>query len=188
VNGKYYVGQTKKKDLHKYFTFKKWCARTGRSNHMPVIYAIAKYGWENFTVDILALPKTMEQMNDLERAWIIVLNSRNPELGYNLAIGGGKVCIPLSEETKAKIGAANKGRKPKGYIRTELHRQQLRDRMKGNKVGKKITAEVVRQWRKNETNEQKQIRYSALKRAWDRYTPEEKAERCSKMRCKKKGG
>lgn len=168
VNGKYYVGQTKKKNLQKYFIFKRWCARVGKKTNMPIVKAIAKYGWDNFIVDILAIPETPEQMNDLERIWIILLNARDPEFGYNLCIGGGKGQLTLSEEWKAKIGAANKGRKPRGYVRTELHRQQLRDRMKGNSLGTKFTSESGRLAILNETPENKAKRIAGIQRSWDR--------------------
>jgi len=169
LNGKYYVGKTKKKDLQKYFTFKKWCAKKGGNYHrMPVIAAIAKYGWDSFTVDVLSIVDTEEQVNDLECLWIVLLNSRNPDIGYNIAIGGGRVCAPLSEATKDKISAANKGRKPKGYIRTDLHRQQLRDRMKGNNIGTKFTSETARLAMINETPENKTKRIAGIQAAWDR--------------------
>jgi group I intron endonuclease len=168
INGKYYVGQTKKNDLQKYFTFKKWCATSGNYYKMPIISAIAKYGWENFTVDVLAEPQTKEQMDNLERVWIVLLDSRNPDLGYNIAAGGSGIGIAHSQETKDKIGLANKGRKPKGYIRTELHKQQLRDRMQGNKVGKKFTSESARLAIMCETPENKAKRIAGIQRAWDR--------------------
>ena len=146
VNGKYYVGQTKKKNLQKYFIFKRWCARVGKKTNMPIVKAIAKYGWDNFIVDILAIPETPEQMNDLERIWIILLNARDPEFGYNLCIGGGKGQLTLSEEWKA----------------------QLRDRMKGNSLGTKFTSESGRLAILNETPENKAKRIAGIQRSWDR--------------------
>lgn len=169
INGKYYIGKTKKNDLCKYFVFKRWCAKKGGHYHrMPIIAAIAKYGWESFIVEILGTAETEENLNELEQLWIILLNSRDPEIGYNIAIGGGRVCAPLSEETKAKIGAANKGRKPKGYVRTDLHRQQRKDAMKGNTLGKKFVSGTSANYILNETPEQKTIRSASIKAAWAR--------------------
>lgn len=156
VNGKYYVGRTVSKNLKRYLCCKKSNAKTGKRTHgMPIINAIAKYGFENFYIDILAEPKTVEDLDNLERLWIILLDSRNPKLGYNVQAGGTKGFLgrTMPDEAKLKIGAANKGKKPKGYIRTEEHRQQLRERMLGNKIGRKITSEIVTQWKANENPE-----------------------------------
>ena len=131
VNGKYYVGKTTHHNLDWYLSVKRWAARNKKDHVMPVVRAMAKYGVENFSVDVLAVSDKVEELNNLERLWIIILNSRDATLGYNICSGGdvGRLGIPQSQETKDKIGHANKGRKPVGYVRTETHRQQLRDRV-----------------------------------------------------------
>lgn len=151
VNGKYYVGKTVNKNLRRYLvTQKVWRAKAGRFvGGMPIIMAIAKYGWDNFIVNVISTATSQEQLNNLERLWIIVLNARDSTVGYNIAVGGGIVGVPCSDVAKAKISAANKGRKPVGYIRTDEHRKQLSDRMQGNKIGRKITPEIAAQWRKS---------------------------------------
>jgi len=142
INGKYYVGKTVSKNLNRYLSVKRWAARHRKGYPMPVVRAMAKHGIENFFVDVLAIPENAEELDNLERIWIILLDSRNPKLGYNVLPGGdtGRLGLPCSDEAKQKIGIANKGRKPVGHTRTEAHRQQLRDRMRGNRIGKKITA------------------------------------------------
>jgi group I intron endonuclease len=160
INGKYYVGKTSNKNLNSYLSKKRWDARYRPDMSIPVIRAMAKYGVDNFLVDILAIPITIEELNILERIWIIILDSRNPLFGYNVWPGGdiGRLGIPCSEEAKLKIGIANKGRKPVGYVRTELHRKQLRNRMLGNKIGIKITPEIAAVWKAKETPEQRKLR------------------------------
>jgi len=170
INGKYYVGKTVSINLNRYLSVKRWAARHRKNYPMPIVRAMAKYGIDNFSVDILAVPNGREELGNLERIWILFLDSRNPKLGYNVWPGGdiGRLGIPCSEEAKKKIGAANKGRKPMGYIRTELHRQQLRDRMMGNRLGTKFTSESARLAIKNETPENKAKRIAGIQRAWDR--------------------
>ena len=87
-----------------------------------------------------------------------------------MTAGGDKsrLGIPLSEETKAKIGAANKGRKPKGYVRTEEHRKQLSERMQGNDKGVKITPELAAKWNAVHTPEwrkERSLKAHAARRA-----------------------
>jgi group I intron endonuclease len=183
VNGKYYVGKTVHRNLNSYLSVKRWAARHGKFQGMPVVCAMAKYGVDNFSVDVLAVAYTPEELDELERLWIIALNSRDTAIGYNVNLGGsaGRLGMPCSEEHKIRIGAANRGRKPKGYVRTEEHRRQLRERMRGNKIGKKITPEMVAMWKATETPETKRKRHAAIKAEWDRCTPEQKSERCRKM-------
>lgn len=168
-NGKYYVGKTVHHNLNSYLSNKRCVARKGSVKY-PIVAAIAKYGIDNFDVQVLAEPVTIAELNNLEQLWIVLLNSQDPKFGYNILSGGevSRLGIACSEDTKRKIGQANKGKKPKGYVRTDKHRQQLRDRMRGNKIGIKITSEIAKQWKDKETLEQKQTRCKAIKAAWDR--------------------
>lgn len=137
INEKYYIGKTTNPNLHWYLSNKRWAAKHGNPGNMPIVDAISKYGLDNFAIEILATANNDEELCSLEKLWIGLLNSRNSDCGYNICMGGeGRVGIPCTEDHKRKIGLANKGRKPKGYIRTEKHRQQIRERMKGNKNGK----------------------------------------------------
>lgn len=166
-NGKYYVGKTNHKNLNSYLSTKRCFAKKKVNVGMPVVKAMSEFGVDKFIVDVLATPNSTEDLDNLEKVWIILLDARNPELGYNVCLGGGtgRTGVKTSEETKARIGAANKGRKPKGYIRTELHRQQLRDRMKGNNVGVKFTSESAKQAALNMTVEQRKERSLLMHRA-----------------------
>ena len=50
--------------------------------------AINKYGWENFTSEILAQDLTKEEAERLEKYYIKLYDSTNPKKGYNITIGG----------------------------------------------------------------------------------------------------
>lgn len=181
INGKYYVGKTVSKNLTRYLSGKRWAARHGQCRTMAIVNAMAKHGVDNFSSSVLAVAASREQLDALERLWIIVLDSRNSAIGYNISAGGGGASRPCSEETKRRIGIANKGRKPKIYVRTEEHRQQLRDRMQGNDKGIKLTREFALAQLASETEEQKKARFASIKSSWDRYTPEQRAARIKKM-------
>jgi hypothetical protein len=74
VNGKFYVGKHKTKDLNDgYLGSGKLLKRS-----------IAKYGIDNFHKEILHICESEEQMNTLERILVVP----DPELNYNLCEGG----------------------------------------------------------------------------------------------------
>ena len=88
VNGKYYVGQHKHADLGKYIAGCIKRALRGK-DEKPLLYrALRKYGADNFTLDVLTTARAQEQLDNLERLWILALDARNPESGYNVAHGG----------------------------------------------------------------------------------------------------
>jgi group I intron endonuclease len=83
INGKIYIGQTMEsiemRAGHNGYKYRK----------CPYFYnAIQKYGWKNFTSEILADNLTREQANELEIEYIKKFNSQNPEIGYNISDGG----------------------------------------------------------------------------------------------------
>ena len=85
-NGKIYIGQTKV-SLKK--RFKNGAGYVG----CPLIErAINKYGWENVITDILESNiSDSEKANEQEKYYIALYDACNPEVGYNIAIGGGIV-------------------------------------------------------------------------------------------------
>jgi len=84
INGKVYVGQTlnymKRMNGHK---------NSGKTPKYYFNYAIRKYGWENFTKEILIDDVPEEDLDNLEINYIDFYNSFKREKGYNLTIGGG---------------------------------------------------------------------------------------------------
>ena len=97
-----YVGQTTKSTEERF--------NQHASNKKSYIgRAIRKYGVENFSIEILEECDTCEQLNEREIFWIAELNSKVPN-GYNLTDGGDGI-VGCSEETRAKLALASKGRK-----------------------------------------------------------------------------
>ena len=105
INGKQYVGKTKQK-LERRISQHKYDSKKGS---ISLGAAIRKYGWENFSVEVLEVcPVAM--LNEREKFWIAALNSKSPN-GYNLTDGGdGGRGVSPSAETRAKLSAALKGR------------------------------------------------------------------------------
>ena len=105
INGKPYVGQTRQKLSRRISGHKRSKRKFG------VDAAIAKYGWDNFTVEVIE-ECPIEKLNEREIFWIATLGSKAPN-GYNLTDGGdggsGKG-RSQSAETRAKISAKLKGK------------------------------------------------------------------------------
>lgn len=118
-NGKKYVGQTSQS------VTERWHGGNGYKNCTALQRAIGKYGWDNFTREILAECDSPETADELERKYIAEYGTIVPN-GYNLSSGGSNN-HKLSEETKRKIGEANRGRKM-----TEEQRKRLSESKKGS--------------------------------------------------------
>ena len=88
VNGKKYIGRTNnirvRKTQHKNDSFNINCPRKYKT---ALARAIRKYGWENFTMEILEENDDFLIINELEKKYIKEMNTKPPN-GYNLSDGG----------------------------------------------------------------------------------------------------
>ena len=126
LNGKLYVGKTTTPLNQRMASHR--CADT------VIGKAIRKHGWENFNVEVLEECETPEQLNEREIFWIAELNCKTPN-GYNRSDGGdGATGCSCSDEKRAKLSAANKGKK-----KSPEHRAKIGA---GNR-GKKQTPEAI---------------------------------------------
>lgn len=135
INGKVYIGQTSQ-TLRDRWT--QHCDPTSNCRHLRS--AISKYGRDSFSMERLGRVDTQEEATNLEDIWIILLDSRNREYGYNISKAGpGAKGYTHSEEGKAAIGRAHRGK-----IISEETREKLRQANLGKKHGdsckKKLSA------------------------------------------------
>lgn len=100
LNGKIYIGQTSQEPR------KRWDNGRGYTDCSRFYNAILKYGWDNFEHIILYQNLSQEEANILEEKLIKQYNTQNDNFGYNIKAGGAN--RHHSEETKRKIGNANK--------------------------------------------------------------------------------
>lgn len=70
--------------------------------------AIKKYGWNNFQCEILAQDLTEEEAKRLEKYYIKLYDSTNPEKGYNITKGGDGTAL---FDEKEIVSLWNKGLK-----------------------------------------------------------------------------
>lgn len=106
IDFKIYIGQTRKT------LQRRWdghVADSKRCNYR-LSNAIEKYGVENFKIEIITQGEFNKALRDsLETHYIRLYNSKHRNIGYNIKDGGDSV--DMSQETKDKISAKNKGRK-----------------------------------------------------------------------------
>lgn len=102
-NGKVYIGITCQKPEIR------WDFGWGYRAQPFVFNAIRKYGWGNIKHEILYDGLTKEKAEQTEVELISKYKANIKWFGYNIA-NGGSAGVPLSEETKRKIGEGNKGK------------------------------------------------------------------------------
>lgn len=130
VNGKIYIGQTRSTLEHR--------ANKGRGYVESRYFwnAIQKYGWDAFEPDVLIQVETAEEANELEKYYIKTMNSRDPNVGYNIE-EGGKNHEP-SEEWREAISRSAKERykdKTKNPMYGKKHSQETLQKMRDKKIG-----------------------------------------------------
>jgi|SRR5579864_4500336 len=116
VTGKVYVGQTISSLQHRLNGhFKE--ARTGTRYRLH--NSIRKHGESKFKIEWLASATSKEQLDGLERLFIILLRSSDCRYGYNLTLGGdGSHGYKHSEETRRRMHKPHR----RGWHQTLEHR------------------------------------------------------------------
>lgn len=96
--------------------------------------SIEKHGIENFKREIIEYCETTEQLNELEKYWIKLLDSTNKKIGYNIMPGGDGgdnfTNHPNKDLLRIRYSLAQKGKKI-----SELCKQKISEANKGEKNG-----------------------------------------------------
>lgn len=115
VNGKRYIGITSNKPNAR------WNNGNGYKHNPHFTNAIKKYGWDNFSHEILASGLDEESAKEMEKTLIKQYNSTNPLFGYNQSSGGEPMSgVKHSEQTKQKMSESAKGRKASEETRRKI--------------------------------------------------------------------
>ena len=142
-NGKCYIGMTKQS------VERRWNSGHAYQHNEHLQNAIAKYGWDNFSKEVLFTSASKSEAEKIERFLIAKYDSTNRLYGYNI-LPGGNVSDGHSEETRRKISEsvkklqtdevlARKSRDGKGRKMSEETRQKLRQANLGNQNAKGCT-------------------------------------------------
>jgi len=130
VNGKCYIGQTRRKKVEF-----RWYQHKNRPGIMKS--AFDKHGVENFEFSVICEIPT-EELNAREILEIRERNTLYPN-GYNLESGGNTNVI-THPETRKKMSEANKGKKNPNFGKT--HTEETRKKMREAQKGKKASEET----------------------------------------------
>ena len=126
-NGKVYIGITHTKPKYRWGK-----GGYGYRSNQHFANAINKYGWENFTHEILSDGLTQEQAERKETELISFYNSADPEYGYNVALGGHA----LSERSRQKIGETRKARGIKPWNTGKPWSDEVKQKFSETRKGK----------------------------------------------------
>jgi group I intron endonuclease len=146
INGKFYFGITMC-SLSKRWTEHK-CKSKSSKSHLAL--AMVKYGVDNFIIEKISDCDSEDKMYELEVSLIKQFKTNNPEFGYNNSIGGeisskGK---KISDETRGKLSEYQK------YRARKPHSQETKDKIgranKGNKISEEQKKSVSERF-KNKT-------------------------------------
>jgi group I intron endonuclease len=145
-SGGIYIGQTNdfihRMSCHKYNSISE-----NKIYITPLYNAIRKYGWDNFSKEILFDKVAEELIDDLESYLIFNYRTTKHKV-YNVESGGHKN-KNISEETKKKISKKNKNKKhslesrkkisenKKGKMLSKEHKEKISKSMKGKKFSEK---------------------------------------------------
>lgn len=140
-NGKVYIGITQQRPT------KRWGSGANYDYNTHFINAIKKYGWNNFTHEILFQDLSKEDALAKEKELIQLYDSSNRKKGYNISPGGAAP----GKETAAKI---RDSRKRNGISEKESERMKqrwadpvLREATLKNMRGKKRSDESRERYR-----------------------------------------
>lgn len=145
-NGKVYIGITGRKPE------KRWDNGNGYKENKHFYRAILKYGWENIEHEIICqAPMSAAQAGAVEKSFIALYDSTNPDKGYNHSIGGeyGFSGMHHSAEARKKMSESHKGKTSprKGVHLSPETRRKLSESHKGKipwSKGKHPSPETLR--------------------------------------------
>jgi group I intron endonuclease len=132
---------------------RKWAHSRAKNNRSKTLvsHAIRKYGWKNCKFDYVVMGKNPEFCYQLEIKLIKNFKTQDSNFGYNQSSGGerGFSGVKMSQDHKAKIGKAHKGKKVKkstgkliskrlkGRFLTEKHKANISKGLTGKTSGMK---------------------------------------------------
>lgn len=170
INGKIYIGQAKD------YKSRMACHKNKKVT-TAISYAIQKYGWTNFTKEIIA-ECSDDTIDAMEVMTIKYYNSLAPN-GYNLD-SGGCACKYIHEETKQKI---RESVKRTNYQPTIEAREKISKTHKGKKLTQKQKDAVSTAQKGRKRTPEERLRLSNLQKGkipWNKGKPMSDAQ---KLKC-----
>lgn len=154
-SGKIYIGQSTNCEIR----FRDYRARKN-NKQTRLSNSFKKYGAKNHTYEIIHRCNK-EELDELEKQYINIHNSAQRGVGLNLMTGGGGVGHH-SQETKDKIGLAQRGKKLSEEHKFKIGNSQ-RGKIVPKEVGQKISI-ALKGLKRSEESKQKQSKSATGKK------------------------
>lgn len=143
--GRYYVGQTitaprQRWNCHRHDArYRSIC---------PIDRAIGKHGESDFVFEVISVADSKEQLDELEKLWILLTASNKRGIGFNVR-SGGSIGSRHSAETKEKLRTARMAQviAPESYKRGAEKRrgrkmpEWWKENIRKSQKGRKFTPE-----------------------------------------------
>lgn len=138
-SGKRYVGITNRPLSYRW--------RHGEGYATQVFYrAIQKYGWDNISHEVIATGLSKDDACKEEKELIFLLDTTNPEHGYNMTDGGENYV--MAEAVKQKIASKLLGNtNSKGVVFTEERKKNISEALKGKKQAPEVIQRIAQKRR-----------------------------------------
>lgn len=136
INGKVYVGITRRNPKDRWgkngYNYK-------TSGNIHFSSAIEKYGWDNFSHEILLSGLSKKEAEDKEVELIALYQATNPNVGYNIQ-NGGNTHGRMTDEIKEKIAAAHRGKKHSEEAKMKMREAALKtSRERAERLSQRMT-------------------------------------------------
>lgn len=152
-SGKVYIGITSQS------VERRWQSGVGYANNDYFTKAITKYGWKNFSHEILDTGLSIDDAEAKEKEYIQLFRSNDRSYGYNLSSGGeAHDGCKFSEESRKKMSDSHIGHT---YVMAEDHKKAISLALKG----KKKSEEHIRHLRGRCFSDAHREKLSAAKRS-----------------------
>lgn len=154
LNQKVYIGQTV--NLHRRWQAHKNYAKNPETTGQYIHRAMAKYGADSFTIEIVDFGLCVSQANCLERYYIQLYDSRNRECGYNISMGGDFIWnTGLPKEQQPRYGKKNSQLHNERISRANIGRRVIishdtRRKISASLMGHHISSET--KWKISKAN------------------------------------
>jgi group I intron endonuclease len=133
INGKRYVGQTSKTWEERW---RAHCWEAEKRPHLHFHRAIVAYGKDAWQHDVLATVESEDEALELEQRFILEYRTFEPELGYNMTMGGEG--FRATDESRKRLSRALTGNEKlrnalRGRKLSEEHKRKISEARKGMK-------------------------------------------------------
>lgn len=130
INGKRYYGITCQNINERWRNGEGYKNRKNSKKNTHFYNAINKYGWDNFTHEVLFDNLNKEEACLLEQCYIALYDTTNPEYGYNCTTGGES--FNHTDDTKKALSDLYKGENNPFY--GKHHTEEAKRKMKINHI------------------------------------------------------